>query len=79
MTVFVEEQPLNALTDLTFDPDASRQLLAESGYPDGFPATLLYPEEDQKLAEVAAQIAEDLNQIGVEVVVEAEPIRKKLT
>jgi hypothetical protein len=73
VTAYIADEPVNPMDDLSYDPERSRALLEEMGYPDGLPVTLLHPAEDAQLAKAAQLIAEDLRGVGIDVVVEAVP------
>jgi ABC-type dipeptide transport system, periplasmic component len=50
-----------------FDPEKAKQLLAEAGYPDGFPITMQSTNRYMKDGEVAQAIAQQFGDIGVKV------------
>jgi peptide/nickel transport system substrate-binding protein len=59
---------------LPLDPDASRSLLAEAGYPDGFSVTLDCPSNRYVNGEaVCRALATQLGAVGIEVSVNAIP------
>jgi ABC-type transport system substrate-binding protein len=60
----VGDQELDARA-IPHDPDRSRALLAEAGYPDGFGLRLLFPQEDEQLAAVAEIATADLDQVAL--------------
>jgi peptide/nickel transport system substrate-binding protein len=58
---------------LPFDPVASRRLLAEAGYPDGFEVTLNCPNDRYvNDARICVAVAANLAHVGVKVKVQAE-------
>jgi hypothetical protein len=61
--------------ELTYDPNRSKELLAKAGYPQGFPVTLVFPEEDGRLVEAAKVLARYLQALGLKVQEEAVPGR----
>jgi hypothetical protein len=63
-----EEGPvLEDAREVPFDPDLAKELLAEAGFPDGFPLLLLFTPDDEPLAKMAEWMAEWLSEIGIEV------------
>jgi len=60
------DQEINAYT-IPYDLERARQLLAETGYPDGFGLWLVFPGEDAALEAMAHGIAENLGQVGISV------------
>jgi hypothetical protein len=59
--------------DLAYDPDKSRALLEEAGYPRGFGMALLFPAEDDRLDEAVGIVAQQLGEIGIDSAIEAVP------
>ncbi len=51
------------------DVDAAKALMAESGYPDGFAATLIIPSGDQLAQQTATIFADQLGQLGIEIAI----------
>jgi hypothetical protein len=63
-----EEGPvLEDAREMPFDPGRAKELLAEAGFPDGFPLLLLFTPDDEPLARMAEWLAELLSEIGIEV------------
>lgn len=60
----VGDQELDARA-IPHDPDRSRELLAEAGYPDGFGLRLLFPQEDEQLAAVAEIAIAALDEVAL--------------
>jgi ABC-type transport system substrate-binding protein len=56
-----------------YDPERSRSLLAEAGYPDGLSLSLLFPEGDEQLTFTAERMTGHLNELGLEVFLEPAP------
>lgn len=55
-----------SLKPYPYDPDKAKQLLAEAGYPDGFPLTIMVPTGRYILGpEIVQVIASELNAVGV--------------
>ncbi|QYM74945.1 ABC transporter substrate-binding protein [Leucobacter luti] len=54
-----------------YDPEKAKSLLAEAGYPDGFPATLLATSQYTFLQDNALSVQEDLKAIGIDVTLDA--------
>ena len=52
---------------IPYDLERTRQLLAETGHPDGFGLFLVFPAEDAALETMAHGIAEHLGQVGISV------------
>jgi hypothetical protein len=65
VTAVVDEQPLNAVDDLAYDPDLALALLEEAGVGEGQPFWIAYPVEDPQLAEAAEAAAEYLRGLGI--------------
>jgi peptide/nickel transport system substrate-binding protein len=64
-------------TRLPFDPDAAKALLAEAGYPDGFPVTLDCPNDRYINDEaICRAVAAMLGEVGIRVTVAARPMRE---
>ncbi|QNN63910.1 ABC transporter substrate-binding protein [Leucobacter denitrificans] len=57
--------------ELGYDVDAAKQELAESGYPDGFTATLLIASGNASRAQIAQIVQESLAQIGITIEIES--------
>ncbi len=57
------------LTGLEYDVDAAKELLEESGYPDGF-STTLWTNETRERTDIATNIQAQLKEIGIEVSIE---------
>ncbi|WP_053387791.1 ABC transporter substrate-binding protein [Leucobacter japonicus] len=55
----------------SYDPEKAKSLLAEAGYPDGFPATLLSTSQYTFLQDNALSVQEDLKAIGIDVTLDA--------
>lgn len=54
------------LEPITYDPESSRRLLREAGYPDGIALTLSFPEARyQSIEAVARAVATDLEAVGI--------------
>ncbi|BAB06473.1 glutathione ABC transporter substrate-binding protein [Halalkalibacterium halodurans] len=51
---------------ITFDREMAKDLLAEAGYPDGFPTTLL-TDDDRERQDLAEMIQYQLSEIGIDV------------
>ena len=73
VTAFVEDEPVNAVEDLVYDPDQSLALLEETGVGTDLPVTVLYPAEDELLAKVAGIVIEDLAKLGLDASMVAIP------
>ncbi|MBS3182941.1 ABC transporter substrate-binding protein [Leucobacter manosquensis] len=54
-----------------YDPEKAKSLLAEAGYEDGFPATLLATSQYTFLQDNALSVQEDLKAIGIDVTLDA--------
>lgn len=52
-----------------YDLDAAKALLAESGFPDGFSATLILPSGDQLAQQTATIFADQMSQLGIEILI----------
>jgi peptide/nickel transport system substrate-binding protein len=50
-----------------YDLDAAKTLLAESGYPNGFTATLILPSGDQLAQQTATIFADQMAQLGIDI------------
>lgn len=57
--------------ELGYDVDAAKQELAESGYAEGFSATLLIPSGNASRAQIAQIVQESLAQIGITIEIES--------
>lgn len=58
----------SSLKPFPYDPDKAKQLLAEAGYPDGFPLTIMVPSDHYVLGpEITQVVASELGQVGVKV------------
>lgn len=53
-----------------FNPDRARELLAEAGFPDGFPARLWTNSENQRRIDISTIVAAQLRDVGVDVTFE---------
>jgi ABC-type transport system substrate-binding protein len=72
--VYVDGVAIDPLSDLEYDIEYAKMLLAEAGYVDGIGlVTLLYPEEDSQIFDAAVLVADSLQKIAVRVQVEAVP------
>lgn len=54
------------------DPDRARQLLADAGYPSGFPLPVVIPSAPAAPADMTQAIASDLEQVGVTLQINAK-------
>jgi peptide/nickel transport system substrate-binding protein len=52
-----------------YDVEAAKALMAESGFPDGFSATLIVPSGDQLAQQTATIFADQLSQLGIEIAI----------
>ena len=52
-----------------YDLEAAKALLAESGFPDGFSATLILPSGDQLAQQTATIFADQMAQLGIEILI----------
>ena len=59
----------DAMTPLSYDPDAAIALLAEAGYEDGFKTTL-WTNDNQQRMDMAVLIQEELKKANIEVAIE---------
>lgn len=73
------ETALAGIPTLEFDLDTARSELAQSEYPDGFSATISYPNTGQQLGEAAQLLAQNLAEIGIDLTVEEVPIEQWFT
>ena len=62
------------LEPYTYDPELSKQLLAEAGFPDGFSTTLIYPTDGGPLVD---QLAQSMISGWAEIGVTVEPIEQE--
>ncbi len=62
------------LKPFPYDPPLARRMLADAGYPDGFPMTIAILQVDGSGGEIAYQkVAQDLTAIGVSATIRAMP------
>ncbi|GAB4528271.1 MAG: hypothetical protein Kow0063_04320 [Anaerolineae bacterium] len=73
VTAFVGNQPLDAVNDLSYDPERALELLAEAGIEPGMPVTVLYPAEDPQLGQAAGAAAEYLGKLDIDAVIVPVP------
>ncbi len=54
---------------ISTDLDAAKALMAESGFPDGFAATLIIPSGDQLAQQTATILVDQMSQLGIEIAI----------
>ena len=64
ITGFISGEPVELLPEFPFDPDTSRQLLAEAGYPDGLSTRIFYPPNEPGLERMAKMMSGMLSDGG---------------
>jgi ABC-type transport system substrate-binding protein len=68
ITVEAQGQEYALSTDVEYDPDKAIEMLADVGYPEGFPVLLLYTVDDEPLQFLAEVMTQHLGDTGFQIV-----------